>query len=219
MARENLTRRGRARRDALVAHAVDVVAKQGIAGTKVTHIARAAGVRSTLLYWYFDDLYDLVRFAISDATRRLNAHLVAAVSGLGDPLEQLYVAVREATAFGATDPEMRIISTADAEHAFGGAYRDALERSTAALVAETTRLLDAGRRRGSVRRDLPLEDLAQCIRSLVHYNVTAYHRGTLHRDAARFAVTTANIALRGVAANPAAVDELASRLDARGYAS
>jgi len=213
MARKELTDRGRERRDGLLKHALELIGERGITRTTVRDVARAANVPSSLFYWYFDDLDDLVRFAIREATRRFRRRIAASVEGLEDPRERLYVALREAVRIGSEDPASRVLTAAEAELQLGGLYRDELDRAIDVFIADARGLLEEGRRSGAIRKDVPALHLAYCLRSLVHYNLTAYFRGLVGGDVQSLAATIASVGLRGICSDPAAADEIVARLE------
>jgi len=78
------------RRQALVAAAEAVLAREGVAGTSVRAICAEAGVSAGLLRHYFEGVDDLVAAAYEAVDQRIDAALEAAVAASGaDPHARL----------------------------------------------------------------------------------------------------------------------------------
>jgi AcrR family transcriptional regulator len=193
-----LTERGQQRRDELVRHAVRLIDERGVDATRVTDIAEAAGVPSSLFYWYFRDLHDLLRVALVENRGYIRREMARAVEGINDPLERLYVAVWWCVFVGATDEIHRVMTTADVERAITEPYAAEVRRSFDIFIDDAVRLLAEGQARGVIRRNASTLHLAYALRGSVHYNVMQFHRGTIAGTPDVLADEIAGYAIRGV---------------------
>jgi AcrR family transcriptional regulator len=66
--RPKLTRKGRAKREQIVAAAARLINERGVAATSTEDVREAAGVSSSQLYHYFSDKMSLVRAVIAHLT-------------------------------------------------------------------------------------------------------------------------------------------------------
>ncbi|HVM09652.1 MAG TPA: TetR family transcriptional regulator [Acidimicrobiales bacterium] len=96
---KQFTAHGQDRREEIVRAAHELFARDGYAETRMTDIAAAAGVTKGLLYWYFDSRDALIAEIVRDARRRLRDAQRAAVEGVDDPLERLYLGTAAAVRF------------------------------------------------------------------------------------------------------------------------
>ena len=81
--------RGRATREQLIEVATRLFAERGYEDTSIEAVLAAAGVSRGALYHHFagkDALFEAVYGSVDD---RINAHLLAAISGVQDPVEVL----------------------------------------------------------------------------------------------------------------------------------
>ncbi|PVM92530.1 TetR family transcriptional regulator [Caulobacter radicis] len=95
------------RRQALVAAAEAVLARQGVAAASVRTICAQAGVSAGLLRHYFEGVDDLIAAAYEAVDLRIDAALVAAVAGAGnDPRARLSAYLAASFAPPVLDPDL-----------------------------------------------------------------------------------------------------------------
>jgi AcrR family transcriptional regulator len=97
------------RRRELIQAAYEVFVDRGSEGTRISDIARRAGVASSLVTYYFpnrDDLHlEVTRYAID----RFFMDRAAALARIEDPLERLEFAITRALPTGASDGDWTIL--------------------------------------------------------------------------------------------------------------
>ena len=196
-----LNKRGAARRESLILHAVRLIAERGIRRVRVVDVCHAAAVPNSAFYWYFRDIDHLVAEAIIDARHLIRRSVAETISAIDDPLARIYVSTRECVKLVIENEVLRVMTVGDVEASIAGAYADEVRKSIEVFIHDIVVFLSEGQVRHVVRDDKAPHHLAYCIRSVVHYNMVSYHRGLLHGDAAQLADTIASFAVRGVAAD------------------
>ncbi|MBN1191804.1 MAG: TetR/AcrR family transcriptional regulator [Dehalococcoidales bacterium] len=78
------------RRQNILDKAAEVFASKGIANTKVSELAQAAGVSHGLLYWYFSDKEDVFIALLNQAIAGVMDLVQTATTRTGTPLEKLH---------------------------------------------------------------------------------------------------------------------------------
>ncbi|QRN95082.1 TetR/AcrR family transcriptional regulator [Archangium violaceum] len=155
------------RRSALLKAAREVFARRGLAATKMTDLAAAAGISYGLVYHYFPDkesvFATLVEEAIQDGIRLLTAER----QGPGTPWEQLqrFCAqilehVREETSIPL------ILVQARASESIPAPVQRALERYTTQFFQQLVELIEAGQSAGQIVK-IPAAELARLLLSTV----------------------------------------------------
>jgi len=86
--------------------AADTFLRQGVAGTSMDDIARAAGCSRATVYRYFDDREALRIAFVHRETRRIGAEVEAAVMGIGDPSRRVVEGVLLAVAAVRSQPTL-----------------------------------------------------------------------------------------------------------------
>jgi len=82
------------RRKQITAASIKVFSERGYHPATIKDIAETAEVSIGTIYQYFNDKEDLLYLAIVDIMDSYDAHIIAALEGLEDPLERFYAAVR-----------------------------------------------------------------------------------------------------------------------------
>jgi AcrR family transcriptional regulator len=205
------TRRGEARRDELLSHAVRLLAERGLNEVRVKDLTEAAGISNSLFYWYFRDVDDVIREVIVDARRALRHAAADAVAGLDSPLEQLYVSCQEIVRLGVEDEVHRVVTVTDAESYLREPYATEVRASFAAFIGDALAVLAQGQVRGLVRTNVPALHLAYGVRGVVNYTITAYHRGLIVGEPIPLSHSVAGFALRAVVADSSLADDVESR--------
>jgi AcrR family transcriptional regulator len=205
------TRRGQARREELLGHAVRLLAERGLDDVRVKDIVEASGISNSLFYWYFEDVDDVIRAIVVDARRALRHAAADAVAGLDSPLDQLYVSCQKIVRIGVEDEVHRVVTVTDAESHLREPYATEVRASFAAFIGDALGVLAEGQVRGLVRTNVPALHLAYGVRGVVNYTITAYHRGLVVGDPVPLSHSVAGFALRAVVADSAMADDVESR--------
>ncbi|QSB15119.1 TetR/AcrR family transcriptional regulator [Natronosporangium hydrolyticum] len=94
-----------ARREQILAAAVQVFAEKGFAATRVDEIAAAAGVAKGSVYLYFDSREAILTAAFAAYAERSREILAAAAADPGAPLTRLETLIRSVLALVSSDPQ------------------------------------------------------------------------------------------------------------------
>lgn len=81
------------RRNQITAASIKVFSERGYHPATIRDIAECAGVSIGTIYQYFNDKEDLLYLAIVEIMDSYDAHILAALENLDDPLERFYAAV------------------------------------------------------------------------------------------------------------------------------
>ncbi|MEL6983344.1 MAG: TetR family transcriptional regulator, partial [Actinomycetota bacterium] len=92
--KRQLTRRGRERRDNLLAYATARFAENGFHPTSVAEIVNGVGVGKGVFYWYFESKDQLLIEILREALRDLRQTQAAAMADVDDPLTKLEAGIR-----------------------------------------------------------------------------------------------------------------------------
>jgi AcrR family transcriptional regulator len=194
-------KRGIARRNTLILHAVRLIADRGIDHVRVVDVCQAAGVPHSAFYWYFRDLDSLVAQAIVDGRRLIRLSVAETIAGIDDPLARIYVTTRESFRLGIENEVLRVFTLGDVEASISADYAEEIRKSIEVFIHDGVIMLSEGQVRGVVRDDKAVHHLAHCLRSLVNHNVVSYQRGFLHGDCEVLADTVASCGVRSVCAD------------------
>lgn len=102
------------RRAQLAAAAREVLLRRGAVGLRVKDIAERAGMSSSTVLYYYPEIDDLLLEVARSATDRFAADRARAVRDLGDPVEQLRLAIRLGVPTGPDDADSRLLYELDA---------------------------------------------------------------------------------------------------------
>jgi len=198
------------RRAQLLALAAELFAERGYGGTRISDIARAAGVAKGLLYWYFPSKEALLAAVGDDVVRGLRKLQGAAIAGLDDALERLYVGV------------LVTIRYADRHYQLYGALNttgspapdSVLVRGLARHVSDTVVVLEDGQRRGTVRADERADELAHAISAMVNQLLHFHQLGMVCGSLDDLAALAARLCVHLAAADPVRAVAVADAHDA-----
>ena len=134
--REQLTPRGRARRDQLVSVAARLFAERGYHPTSVAEIVGALGVGKGVFYWYFPSKEELMVEILRSSHHSLRKRQQAAIADDPDPLRRIELGIRASLQWFHEHREFfAIIQLAGADEAFAPFLR----RNDDVALADTTR--------------------------------------------------------------------------------
>jgi AcrR family transcriptional regulator len=210
----SLTRHGKDRKAELLHHAEVLFAERGYEDTRMIDIAAAAGVAKGLVYWYFENKETLFQEIVVDMGRRLRRAQGAAIGGIDDPLERLYVGTAESVRFVAGNHRLYgiILSQVRGDRRL----REARSQSERLQADDATALLAEGQERGLVRDDDDPAVLAHANAGVVYYFVLLYaegRNGDSRRglDIEEAAHGAARYVVRAVGATDEAIDAVLAR--------
>lgn len=200
-----LTRQGLDRQAELLEHAERLFMERGYADTRMVDIAKAAGVAKGLVYWYFDSKQALFREIIQKVRDQLRATQAAALAGIEEPLDRLFVGMRTSVEFVAEHWQV-YFQLFSVDPAFG---RE-ISESSRVHAGDTLALVEAGQDDGTIRTDETAASLVHASQGVVNQTVLAHLRGKVGplSDAADSA---ARFVIRTVAADPAVADAVIGR--------
>jgi AcrR family transcriptional regulator len=146
-------------RQALVAAARSLFARDGYAATSIDEIARHERLTKGALYHHFKNKKELFEAVVDDFLSAMVGEVTAAVQGASDPWERA-VAALDAFLEGCLDPAYQRIVIQEAPAVLGwAAWREKEQRSGMALVVA---LLDELIAAGQIQRQ-PVELVAQIV--------------------------------------------------------
>lgn len=196
--KRELTRRGRERRDKLLAYATARFAENGFHPTSVSDIVNGIGVGKGVFYWYFESKDQLLIEILRDALRGLRSAQAAAMAQADDPLQQLEAGIRASIDWSAANTDItRLVMFGWSEAAFA----DELRKGRDIVVADTARLIERAMAQGQVAEGDPIM-MALAIRAVIDQLAREYATGTGRADGdgdhERMIETTVRMCLRGV---------------------
>lgn len=146
-------------RQALVAAARGLFARDGYADTSIDEIVRHERLTKGALYHHFKNKKELFEAVVDDFLKDMVGEVTAAVQGASDPWQRA-VAALDAFLEGCLDPAYQRIVIQEAPAVLGwGAWREKEQRSGMALVVA---LLDDLIAAGQIQRQ-PVELVAQIL--------------------------------------------------------
>lgn len=168
-------------------------------------IAAAAGVTKGLLYWYFENKVELVAEVMRDTRRRLREEQRAAVSGVDDPLERIYLATAASTRFMITNYRLYQVGREVQE------LTRLLGESTHLHARDTATALEEGQRLGVIRGDDTPQALAYANAGVVQQMSASAFYGGLPQSVDEVAEMAARYVIRAVAADTALCEAVEAR--------
>jgi AcrR family transcriptional regulator len=177
--------RRRNTRAAIVAAAARVIAGHGVRGLRVEEVARAAGIATSLLYYYFEDRAALVKAALDHANEQ--APTMLDDEGAADPARERLIAalLDELSDEAAVRDNSVVWNEVSASAVFEPALRADLQRVTDAWNAKVARTIRAGVVDGSIAGVVDVEATAERLTSLIEGLSLRWLAGTLSLERAR----------------------------------
>jgi AcrR family transcriptional regulator len=161
------------RREGILACAAAVFAREGYRGTDLQDVADELGIGKASVYRRFPTKRDLFLAAVDDGMRRLRGSVEGAISGIGDPLEQLSRAVAAYLAFFDAEPrlaELLILERAEFRDRKKPTYFEHREANIHRWRSLYRRLMEEGR----VRR-MPIDRITDVVSNLVYGTMFTNH--------------------------------------------
>jgi AcrR family transcriptional regulator len=195
--KRQLTRRGRERRDKLLAYATARFAENGFHPTSVSEIVDGVGVGKGVFYWYFESKDQLLVEILRDALRDLRSAQAAAMTDAAGPLGQLEAGIRASIDWSAANTDItRLVMFGWTEAAFA----EPLRKGRDIVVADTSRLIRQAMDRGQIAEGDPVM-MALAIRAVIDQLAREYATGGPRDDDGTHQTmveTAVRMCLRGV---------------------
>ncbi len=192
--KRQLTRRGRERREHLLAYATSRFAQNGFHPTSVADIVDGVGVGKGVFYWYFDSKEQLLVEILRTALRDLRQTQEAAMNGADDPLVRLEAAIRASIQWSASNTDItRLVMFGWSEKRFAVELRKGRD----IIAADTARLIEMAMAQGHIAAGDPTM-MALAIRATVDQLTREYAVGAGELDET-MVETTVRMCMRGVA--------------------
>ncbi|MBR9974205.1 MAG: TetR family transcriptional regulator [Bacteroidetes bacterium] len=150
-------------KDALLDAALAVFSRQGIQATRLQDIAAEAHVTRGAIYWHFGGKEGIIRELLQ---RRLEPVLAVVADVRARPLpaiQRIEILIRELLTLIEHSPQMRDAFMLEFERTLFGSsdasMHPVMQQSTRQFEKVIHRLIDEGLAEGSIRRDIPADDL------------------------------------------------------------
>lgn len=164
---------GTSKRDRILRAAVDVFAKNGYFHSKVSEIAKAAGVADGTIYLYFDGKEDLLTTIFREHTRHYLQSLERDLVNVRRPDEQLRVAIRHHLETLGHDRALAVVSQVELRHSLK--YMSLLSQEEVADYLNMIRkIVEAGQAEGVFRRTLHPQLVAKSVFGILDEMVTSW---------------------------------------------
>jgi len=191
--KRQLTRRGRERRDNLLAYATARFAENGFHPTSVSEIVNGVGVGKGVFYWYFESKDQLLIEILRDALRDLRKTQADAMADADDPLPRLEAGIRASIRWSAANTDItQLVMFGWTEAVFA----DELRKGRDIVVSDTARLIEQAMQRGHIVDGDPIM-MALAIRAVIDQLAREYAAGDGEPDDGMIE-TTIRMCLRGV---------------------
>jgi AcrR family transcriptional regulator len=191
--KRQLTRRGRERRDKLMAYATARFAENGFHPTSVSDIVNGVGVGKGVFYWYFDSKDQLLEEILREALRDLRTAQAAAMADTTEPLRRLEEGIRASIRWSAANTDItRLVLFGWSEASFARVLRKGRD----IVVADTVRLIEQAAAQGQIADGNPTM-MALAIRAVIDQLAREYAVGDGQVDQ-EMVETTVRMCMRGV---------------------
>ena len=197
-----------ARRAQLLAAARTVLLENGAVGVRVKDIAARAGISPASVLYYYPRIDDLLLEVSREAMARYAERRAAAVRELGDPADQLRLAIHLGVPTGPDDADSRILYELDAFTGTSTAFAALSSAYFDRQVALYEAVLERGDRAGAFELPGPATDLARAIVAMedgLGLQVVIGHPGIDPREAERILLDWAGAAVGAELGTPASV--------------
>lgn len=150
------------KRERILDGAVRAFASQGFHGTRVSEVAKAAGVADGTIYLYFEGKDDLLRAVFERAMSRFLERGRTALARFDDPAEQIREFVRLHLECVGEDRDLALVFQVDLRKS--RAFMQSVSRGLLAeYLGVLVEILERGQRLGEVRGDLPAREMAKMV--------------------------------------------------------
>ncbi|MFJ3957169.1 TetR/AcrR family transcriptional regulator [Arthrobacter sp. NPDC090010] len=149
-----------ARREKLVAAALDAASERGLRSISMTDVAAKAGLTRGAVLYYYEDLDELLIEAHRAGVARLCDARDAVIAGLPDAAAQLGAAIRHGLPSGPDDALMRLLYEFDVLAGNSTLHHELVEGMYQRQLSTYRGILERGAGDGDFALRLPVESLA-----------------------------------------------------------
>ncbi len=161
--KRQLTRRGQARREKLLAFATARFAENGFHPTSVSDIVDGIGVGKGVFYWYFESKDQLLEEILRESLRDLRSFQASAIADAKDPLQRLEAGIRASIEWSSTNTDIiKLVLFGWSEESFAAVLRKGRE----ILVADISRLIEQAADLGQIMTGNPVM-MALAVRAVI----------------------------------------------------
>jgi AcrR family transcriptional regulator len=187
-----------AKREAILAAAVHVFAREGFRGTDVQEVAERAGVGKGTVYRYFGDKQELFWDTVYWVLEKMDQHLAGEMAAAERPLKKLSTACRAYGEFFEQNPEYLEIFVLDRAEFRGKAPEQRVERHDKMIAAFGT-IIEEGIAAGEIR-PVVARDVVVALGGTLHGTVVTWAYAKVDRSLSEMTQYTAEIFLAGLRA-------------------
>jgi TetR/AcrR family fatty acid metabolism transcriptional regulator len=165
--------RPQSKRERILRAATDVFAQSGYFNSKVSEIARAAGVADGTIYLYFDGKEDLLTSIFREHTRNYLQSLERDVAHVNRPEERVRIAIRHHLETLGRDRSLAIVAQVELRHSLK--FMTLLSHQEIAdYLSILRKIVEQGQADGVFRRNLHPQLVAKAIFGIVDEMVTSW---------------------------------------------
>ena len=188
------------KRDRILVGAIRAFAAKGFHQTRVSDVAKAAGVADGTIYLYFDNKEALLAAIFDAAMARFLRRGETILSSIDNPLEQLEILIRLHFEALGEDRELAVVFQIDLRHSLQflqGVSRGILRRYFEAI----TQIIDSGQRQGVFADDIPAPDAARLVFGILDEVSTTWVLSNRNYRLETWTKPATTFILRGLAAS------------------
>jgi AcrR family transcriptional regulator len=163
------------RRELIVSCAAELFARRSVAATTVREIADAVGVLSGSLYHHFESKDAIVEAVLSGYLELIRAQYRQAISSGKTPAERVHALVLASLKIAEDQPYPTLIYQNEIHYLSESPQFAAVQKAAEEVQNTWLKVIEAGVRDGSFRKDLPARTFYRLIRDAVWLSVR-WHR-------------------------------------------
>jgi TetR/AcrR family fatty acid metabolism transcriptional regulator len=191
------TRSAASKRERILRAAIDVFARNGYFNSKVSEIAKAAGVADGTIYLYFDGKEDLLVTIFREHTRNYLHSLEREIAHVRRADERIRIAIRHHLETLGRDRSLAIVAQVELRHSLK--FMSLLSQQEVADYLNMLRkIVEEGQSDGSFRRNLHPQLVAKAVFGILDEMVTSWMLSEKEYDPAMHADQVADLILTGL---------------------
>jgi TetR/AcrR family fatty acid metabolism transcriptional regulator len=189
--------RGTTKRERILRAAVDVFARNGYFNSKVSEIAKAAGVADGTIYLYFDGKDQLLETIFREHTRHYLQSLEREIGNINHADERLRIAIRHHLETLGRDRNLAIVAQVELRHSLK--FMSLLSQQEVADYLNMIRkIIEQGQNEGVFRRTLHPQLVAKSVFGILDEMVTSWILSEKEYDPAAQADQISDLILTGL---------------------
>jgi TetR/AcrR family fatty acid metabolism transcriptional regulator len=191
------TRSAASKRERILRAAIDVFARNGYFNSKVSEIAKAAGVADGTIYLYFDGKEDLLVTIFREHTRSYLQSLERELAHIRRAEDRIRIAIRHHLETLGRDRSLAIVAQVELRHSLK--FMSLLSQQEVADYLNMLRkIVEEGQSDGSFRRNLHPQLVAKAVFGILDEMVTSWMLSEKEYDPAAQAEQVADLILTGL---------------------